>query len=112
HEETWKLHLIDTGLDTLTGGRVRRLAPFISGGTFMLTYGDGVSDVPLDRLVAFHRSHGKLATVTAVPGPARLCNITLRGRSGCRFRRKARHRKCLDQRRLYGDGARRARLFA
>jgi glucose-1-phosphate cytidylyltransferase len=79
HEETWKIHLIDTGLDTLTGGRVRRLAPLISGGTFMLTYGDGVSDVPLDRLVAFHRSQGKLATLTAVPEVARFGNIIFDG---------------------------------
>jgi glucose-1-phosphate cytidylyltransferase len=75
HEETWKIHLIDTGLDTLTGGRVLRLAPLISGETFMLTYGDGVSNVPLDRLLAFHKDHGKLATVTAVPALARFGNI-------------------------------------
>ena len=79
HQETWKIHLIDTGLETLTGGRVRRLAPLLSGETFMLTYGDGVSDVPLDRLLAFHRSHGKLATVTAVPALARFGNIVFEG---------------------------------
>jgi glucose-1-phosphate cytidylyltransferase len=79
HEERWKIHLIDTGLDTLTGGRVRRLAPFIGQAPFMLTYGDGVSDVPLDRLLAFHESHGKLATVTAVPALARFGNIFFEG---------------------------------
>jgi glucose-1-phosphate cytidylyltransferase len=79
HEEAWKIHLIDTGLDTLTGGRVRRLAPLIGNATFMLTYGDGVSDVPLDRLLAFHRSHGMLATVTAVPALARFGNIVFDG---------------------------------
>ena len=79
HEETWKIHLIDTGLDTLTGGRVRRLAPLIRDDTFMLTYGDGVSDVPLDRLLAFHRSHGGLATMTAVPALARFGNIVFDG---------------------------------
>ena len=79
HQETWKIHLIDTGLETLTGGRVRRLAPLLGGGTFMLTYGDGVSDVPLDRLLAFHKSHGKLATVTAVPALARFGNIIFEG---------------------------------
>ena len=67
----WRVHLIDTGLKTQTGGRIRRLAPYLSGGTFMLTLGDGVSNVDLDALLAYHRSHGKLATVTAVRPPAR-----------------------------------------
>jgi glucose-1-phosphate cytidylyltransferase len=77
--ETWKVHLIDTGLTTLTGGRLRRLAPVIGNGTFMLTYGDGVSAVPLDALLAFHRRHGKLVTVTAVPAPARFGGIAFDG---------------------------------
>lgn len=77
--ETWKIHLIDTGLETLTGGRLRRLAPLLREGTFMLTYGDGVSDVPLDRLLAFHKSQGKLATVTAVPALARFGNMIFEG---------------------------------
>jgi glucose-1-phosphate cytidylyltransferase len=79
HEEAWKVHLIDTGIDTLTGGRVLRLAPIISAEQFMLTYGDGLSDVPLDRLLAYHRSQGKLATVTAVPALARFGNIVFTG---------------------------------
>jgi glucose-1-phosphate cytidylyltransferase len=79
HEEAWKIHLIDTGLETLTGGRVLRLSPLIKQEAFMLTYGDGVSDVPLDRLLAFHRGHGKLATVTAVPALARFGNIVFEG---------------------------------
>jgi glucose-1-phosphate cytidylyltransferase len=58
---------------------VRRLAPIIGGETFMLTYGDGVSDVPLDRLLSFHRSQGKLVTVTAVPAPARFGGIAFDG---------------------------------
>src|SRR5215470_3825394 len=66
HHESWTVHLIDTGLDTLTGGRVLRLAPIIGAETFMLTYGDGLSDVPLDQLLAYHRAQGKLVTVTAV----------------------------------------------
>jgi glucose-1-phosphate cytidylyltransferase len=78
-QERWKIHLIDTGLDTLTGGRVRRLAPLIRDATFMLTYGDGVSDVPLDRLLEFHKRHGRLATVTAVPALARFGNIIFDG---------------------------------
>jgi glucose-1-phosphate cytidylyltransferase len=79
HPESWKIHLIDTGLETLTGGRIRRLTPLIGDDTFMLTYGDGVSNVPLDRLLAFHRSHRKLATVTAVPALARFGNIIFDG---------------------------------
>jgi len=77
--ETWKVHLIDTGLETMTGGRVRRLAPIIGHETFMLTYGDGVSNVPLDVLLDYHRSQGKLVTVTAVPAPARFGGIAFDG---------------------------------
>jgi glucose-1-phosphate cytidylyltransferase len=77
--EEWKIHLIDTGLRTLTGGRLRRLASIVGGETFMLTYGDGVSDVPLDRLLSYHRHEGKLVTVTAVPAPARFGGILFEG---------------------------------
>jgi glucose-1-phosphate cytidylyltransferase len=77
--ENWKVHLIDTGLTTLTGGRVKRLAPIIGDETFMLTYGDGVCDVPLDRLLAYHREEAKLVTVTAVPAPARFGGIAFDG---------------------------------
>jgi glucose-1-phosphate cytidylyltransferase len=69
--ERWLIHLIDTGNETNTGGRVLRLAPWLRDGTFMLTYGDGVADVDLDALLAFHRAQGKLATVTAVRPPSR-----------------------------------------
>jgi glucose-1-phosphate cytidylyltransferase len=67
----WTVNLVDTGQATLTGGRVKRLKPWLGNSTFMLTWGDGVSDVNLDALLKFHRSHGKLATVTAVRPPAR-----------------------------------------
>lgn len=67
----WTVELIDTGLRTQTGGRIKRLAPHLGGTTFMLTWGDGVADVNLQDLLAFHRSHGRLATVTAVRPPAR-----------------------------------------
>jgi len=70
--EDWRVSLIDTGSSTMTGGRLLRLKEHLqSSGTFMLTYGDGVSDVDLAALVAFHRAHGKLATVTAVRPSAR-----------------------------------------
>ncbi len=77
--DNWKVHLCDTGLDTSTGGRLKRLAPHLRGGTFVLTYGDGVSDVPIDKLLAFHRSHGRLATVTAVRPPARFGGLLFDG---------------------------------
>lgn len=69
--ENWKVHLTDTGLTTNTGGRLRRLADLIGRRTFLMTYGDGVSSVNIRDLVAFHKAHGKLATVTAVRPPAR-----------------------------------------
>ena len=69
--EDWRVHLVDTGLETQTGGRLKRLASRVGSGTFMMTYGDGVSDVDLGSLVEFHKSHGKLATVTAVRPPGR-----------------------------------------
>ncbi|MGD8396080.1 MAG: glucose-1-phosphate cytidylyltransferase [Candidatus Eiseniibacteriota bacterium] len=68
---SWTVELIDTGQRTLTGGRLRRLARHLGDTTFMLTWGDGVSDVDLHQLLEFHRAHGRLATVTAVRPPAR-----------------------------------------
>ncbi|MDI6757941.1 MAG: glucose-1-phosphate cytidylyltransferase [Endomicrobiia bacterium] len=79
--KNWKVHLIDTGLNTLTGGRLAQLKRFLSDGTFMLTYGDGVADVDVKSLVDFHKSHGKIATVTAVRPMARFGGITLDGNS-------------------------------
>lgn len=64
--ESWKVTIIDTGYDTMTGGRVKRIQPYVGNETFMLTYGDGVADIDISRLVEFHRSHGKFATLTAV----------------------------------------------
>jgi len=75
----WTVELIDTGMDTLTGGRIKRLAPYLGNGTFMLTWGDGVSDVDLKALLAFHKAHGKLATLTAVRPPARYGYLDLEG---------------------------------
>ena len=75
----WRVGVIDTGVETMTGGRLLRLRPWIGGGTFMVTYGDGVGDVDVASLVAFHRSHGKLATLTAVRPPARFGSLALDG---------------------------------
>lgn len=64
--EPWKVTIVDTGLNTMTGGRVKRIQKYVGDETFMLTYGDGVSDVDIAKLVEFHKSHGKTATMTAV----------------------------------------------
>ena len=75
----WRVHLHETGGKTKTGGRILRLAPHLSGETFMLTWGDGLSNINLDDLLDFHRSHGRLATVTAVRPPARFGHLEIAG---------------------------------
>jgi glucose-1-phosphate cytidylyltransferase len=85
----WKVHLVDTGLNTQTGGRVKRIEKWLEGdSTFMLTYGDGVADVDLHALMRFHRSHGKMATVTAVRPPARFGGLKFDGTSVAEFTEK------------------------
>jgi len=88
HELDWIVNLIETGDDTQTGGRIKRLAHHIGREPFMLTWGDGVSDIDLDKLLAFHKSHGKLATVTAVRPPARYGRLDLEGDRVERFAEK------------------------
>ena len=66
HLEPWKVTVVDTGYNTMTGGRIKRVQEYIGNETFMMTYGDGVCDVNIDKLLDFHRSHGKIATLTAV----------------------------------------------
>lgn len=75
--ENWIVHLLDTGLNTQTGGRVKQAANFIGNETFLLTYGDGVANIDINKLLAFHRYHGCLATVTAVRPPARFGEINI-----------------------------------
>lgn len=77
--EPWRVTVVDTGADTMTGGRIKRIAPYIGDETFMLTYGDGVADVDIAKLTAFHKSHGKAATVTAVQPQGRFGSIELSG---------------------------------
>jgi glucose-1-phosphate cytidylyltransferase len=77
--EDWNLHLIDTGAETQTGGRVKRLSRWLDNSTFMLTYGDGVARLDIKKLVEYHRSHGKLATLTAVRPPARFGGLQFSG---------------------------------
>ena len=66
YSEPWRVTVVDTGLNTMTGGRIKRIEPYVKGETFMMTYGDGVCNVDLDALVKFHKSHGKTATITTV----------------------------------------------
>src|SRR3954466_556726 len=77
--EDWLVHLIDTGQETNTGGRVRRLEPWLRGETFMLTYGDGVCNADLHDLLRFHQEQGRIATVTAVRPPARFGGLIFDG---------------------------------
>jgi glucose-1-phosphate cytidylyltransferase len=77
--EDWTVSLVDTGVATMTGGRIKRLAPHVGSETFMVTWGDGLADLDVRKLFDFHRGHGKLATVTAVRPPARFGELTLDG---------------------------------
>ncbi|MEM3192033.1 MAG: glucose-1-phosphate cytidylyltransferase [Candidatus Parvarchaeota archaeon] len=73
----WKVTVVDTGKDTLTGGRILRIRNFLEDETFMLTYGDGLADINLSNLISFHKGHGKIATVTAVRPPPRFGTIEM-----------------------------------
>ena len=84
----WRVHAIDTGRDSMTGGRLLALRDQLADGAFMCTYGDGLSSVAIDELVAFHKSHGKLATVTAVHPPARFGLLKLDGDEVASFSEK------------------------
>lgn len=77
--EPWKVTLVDTGVNTMTGSRVKKVSRFLANETFMLTYGDGVSNVNITELLKFHKSHGKLATVTAVQPGGRFGALDIRG---------------------------------
>ena len=86
----WNVSLINTGLHTLTGGRILRLKEFLKdSGTFMLTYGDGVADVDIAELIKFHKSHGKIATVTAVRPTARFGHMEFNGQEVTNFSEKS-----------------------
>ncbi len=87
-ENNWKVTLVDTGQDTLKGGRIKRVEKYLDAGTNMLTYGDGLSDVDLSKLLAFHKSHGKIITVTAVNQPSRFGVLDERDGNVVSFREK------------------------
>jgi glucose-1-phosphate cytidylyltransferase len=87
--EPWKIHLIETGENTMTGGRLARIRPYVDGDPeFFLTYGDGVADIDIDALLAFHRQQGRAATITAVYSLARFGSLSLAGNDVTAFREK------------------------
>jgi glucose-1-phosphate cytidylyltransferase len=86
--DDWRITLIDTGRHTETGGRMLRVAAHLEDSTFMMTFGDGVADVDINELVSFHRSHGRLATLTAVRPPARFGHVELEGDEVVEFSEK------------------------
>ena len=87
--EPWRVTLIDTGQDSMTGGRLKRVMPYLKDeDAFCMTYGDGVGDIDVTRLIAFHKEHGKLATVTAVPPAARFGRLEIEDRRVADFSEK------------------------
>ncbi len=88
HAEPWKVTLVDTGPDTLTGGRLKRVREYVGDDTFCFTYGDGVSDLDIGKQIAFHREHGKLATVTAIQPPGRYGALNIDGGAVNSFQEK------------------------
>ena len=92
--EPWRVTLVDTGDDTMTGGRLKRIKPYLDDEDFCFTYGDGVGDVDITALIAFHKQHGKLATVTAMQPPGRFGALSMEGEDVVSFQEKP-----------HGDGA-------
>jgi glucose-1-phosphate cytidylyltransferase len=86
--EAWRVTLIDTGDQTQTGGRLRRVAPYLGSEAFCFTYGDGLADIDVSALVGFHREHGRIATVTAVQPPGRFGALDIEGNRILRFEEK------------------------
>ncbi len=84
----WKVTLVDTGMNTMTGGRVKRMQPYIGDEPFLLTYGDGISDINVKKLLHFHKSHGKLVTVTAVHPTARFGELEIVKKQVVSFKEK------------------------
>jgi glucose-1-phosphate cytidylyltransferase len=87
-EKNWRVWLVDTGAETLTGGRVKVIGRYVEGPTFMVTYGDGVADIDFEQLLRFHKKHGKLATVTAVRPSSRFGELSFEGERLSTFQEK------------------------
>ncbi|MDO9141393.1 MAG: glucose-1-phosphate cytidylyltransferase [Methylobacter sp.] len=88
HAEPWRVTLVDTGDDTMTGGRIKRVADYVKGEDFCCTYGDGIGDVNITQLIEFHRKQGKLATLTATQPPGRFGALNLNGNNVVSFQEK------------------------
>lgn len=91
HTENWKVTIVDTGLYTMTGGRLKRVKDYIGNDTFFMTYGDGVSDVDISETLKYHKRHGKLATITAIQPEGRFGYIDILGDKVLSFREKSEH---------------------
>lgn len=89
HSEPWKVTIVDTGINTMTGGRIKRIKEYVNNETFFLTYGDGVSDVDLNNLLDFHKKNGKLATITVVQPEGRFGYIETKNDQVLSFREKS-----------------------
>ena len=87
-KKDWKINLIDTGADTYTGGRLKRLEKYLSEDNFLLTYGDGLSNININELINFHEKHKKIVTISAVRPPARFGSLSLNGSDVTRFKEK------------------------
>ncbi len=87
-KKKWNINLIDTGSDTLTGGRLKRLNRYLKDDDFLLTYGDGISNIDINKLIKFHKDHGKLVTISAVRPPARFGSLSLKGSDVLKFKEK------------------------
>ena len=112
HSEPWKVTVVDTGYETMTGGRLKRIQPYIDDETFMMTYGDGVCDVDLRQLLKFHREHGRVATITAVTIKQQKGVLDIGDDSSVRsFREKSATDGTPHKCRIYGAGIRDIRLY-
>ena len=86
--KSWKINLIETGSDTLTGGRLKRMEKYLKNETFLLTYGDGIADININDLISFHENHQKMVTISAVRPPARFGSLSLEGTNVIKFKEK------------------------
>tara|TARA_Y200000002_G_scaffold135508_1_gene111699 strand:- start:1498 stop:2196 length:699 start_codon:yes stop_codon:yes gene_type:complete len=87
-KKDWKINLIDTGSNTMTGGRLKKLEKYLSNETFLLTYGDGISDININEKIKFHKNHKKIVTISAVRPPARFGSLSLDGSIVTKFKEK------------------------
>lgn len=88
YKEDWKINLVETGSDTLTGGRLKRLEKYLLNEDFLLTYGDGLSSIDINKLIKFHSDHEKMITISAVRPPARFGSLSLKGSEVIKFKEK------------------------